>query len=822
MITMQQELDWEADMIDRGVQRYRAQQKKAGDSGLVENTSAGKRLLMNYIDQAAAVLDDYIKSATKRVPAAVLLKGLDADKIAFIAMKRMLTCLYTADCTVTSIAATIGQRVEDEYKFSILETEHKEYHDGILRSFKEKSTQNYEFKRKSLLASYRLRKGVVIESWGAQTKVAVGLICIKLVMQATDLFYVRVGNRSTGRKAMNVSKFLEPTPECVEWVESHDEAMELLFPDTMPMLVEPADWVAPDDGGYYSSQLRSITPFVITNKLNPNKRMSLYKKYDFSAMLHAVNWMQRTPWKINTEVLGIMREVWKNNLGIGMPRSEPYEFPPCPIEAGVKPEDLTDPDDIDDFKSWKHGMSSIYSAEAERVSKCLSISRSLKMAQDMSKYEEFYYVYRADFRGRVYAATTGLSPQGADQSKALLEFADGKALGKDGWYWFQVHGANKFGFDKEDYPNRVQWVEDHADDIRRVAVDPITNRWWGEADKPYQFLAWCIEYNKACEQADPTTFVSHIPVALDGSCNGLQHFSAMLRDEVGGAAVNLIPKATPADIYQEVADVLFGKLKQTAAIPGEETQGSRNWLALLDRENLSGIPRKLTKPPVMTLPYGSSQRAATGTTYDWYAENGNDFFGKASFRHAVYITPLLWTSISEVVIAARAAMAWIQKSAGKLSKEGKPLFYRTPLGFPVYQRNNQIVERMVKTNIDGGLRIRMQVETEKLDGRKQRQGSSPNFVHAIDATHMLMTVNKCAERGIRHFAMIHDDFGCHACDIPVMHEVIRDEFVKLHSRNLLQDFKIQHEFYFGVKLDPVPPMGKLDIHEVRNSPFFFG
>jgi DNA-directed RNA polymerase len=36
-------------------------------------------------------------------------------------------------------------------------------------------------------------------------------------------------------------------------------------------------------------------------------------------------------------------------------------------------------------------------------------------------------------------------------------------------------------------------------------------------------------------------FVSHLPVAFDGSCNGLQNYSMMLRDEVGGAATNLVP-----------------------------------------------------------------------------------------------------------------------------------------------------------------------------------------------------------------------------------------------------------------------------------------
>src|SRR5436309_2711073 len=50
------------------------------------------------------------------------------------------------------------------------------------------------------------------------------------------------------------------------------------------------------------------------------------------------------------------------------------------------------------------------------------------------------------------------------------------------------------------------------------------------------------------------TFRSHLPVSMDGTCNGYQHLSAMGRDPIGGSATNLIPADQPEDMYQEVAD----------------------------------------------------------------------------------------------------------------------------------------------------------------------------------------------------------------------------------------------------------------------------
>jgi DNA-directed RNA polymerase len=69
--------------------------------------------------------------------------------------------------------------------------------------------------------------------------------------------------------------------------------------------------------------------------------------------------------------------------------------------------------------------------------------------------------------------------------------------------------------------------------------------------------------------------VSGLPVAQDGSCNGLQHFSALLRDEIGGKAVNLIPGDVPEDVYQRIADKVLSKLEERCAYSWFAPRGSR-------------------------------------------------------------------------------------------------------------------------------------------------------------------------------------------------------------------------------------------------------
>lgn len=469
-------------------------------------------------------------------------------------------------------------------------------------------------------------------------------------------------------------------------------------------------------------------------------------------------------------------------------------------------------------------MRATHAAEAERSALCMLVSRNLRIAQELENKDEFYYVYRCDFRGRVYAASTGVSPQGPDQSKALIQFSSGKPLGARGLYWLKVHGANKWGEDKSPYDARVAWIEERHDQWIAVANDPVTNRaLWADADKPYQFLAFCFEYEAAIRLGED--FRSCLPIALDGSCNGLQHFSAMLRDAVGGAAVNLTPSEKPADIYQRVADVCTNKLMVLAQQDNEYAVGSRNWLRLfreLSAEKLPRMSRKLSKKPVMTLPYGSTQNTCTESIYDWYRENGNKYFTTKGFQHAIYLSPILWSSIGEVVIAARSAMDWIQKCASVVAKDGNGVSYTTPLGFPVYQTANKADTKVVKTAINGGVKLTVQYYTDEMDVRKMRQGASPNFVHSMDATHMMMVLNRASECGLTAFAMIHDDFGTHACDIDTFHSIIRDTFVDMYSVDILQDFADQLEKQYAVKLPPRPAMGTLDLTQVKDAAFFFG
>ncbi|MCY4724629.1 DNA-dependent RNA polymerase, partial [Escherichia coli] len=92
--------------------------------------------------------------------------------------------------------------------------------------------------------------------------------------------------------------------------------------------------------------------------------------------------------------------------------------------------------------------------------------------------------------------------------------------------------ANTAGVDKVDFAERIKFIDDNHENIMSVAADPIANTWWAEQDSPFCSLAFCFEY--AGVQHHGMNYNCSLPLAFDGSCSGIQHFSAMLRDEIGG------------------------------------------------------------------------------------------------------------------------------------------------------------------------------------------------------------------------------------------------------------------------------------------------
>jgi DNA-directed RNA polymerase len=280
-------------------------------------------------------------------------------------------------------------------------------------------------------------------------------------------------------------------------------------------------------------------------------------------------------------------------------------------------------------------------------------------------------------------------------------------------------------------------------------------------------------------------------------------------DPIGGRATNLLAGPTPRDIYQEVADLVNERIRHDAETAGVHQEAARQLLGAIDRSAV--------KPATMTTPYGVTRR----TIYMQLLEAEPVKSCANPKKCAQYLAGLLVECIPQVAVEAGKIMNWLRQIARLLAKAGRGMAWTTPTGFRVSHAPREPKEVRLAT-ADWTLVIHEEDETRNIDARKMVDGIVAHLVHSYDAAHMMFTINRLEAEGIRHFAMIHDSFGVHACDVDALNRILREEFVRIYSEPVLQKFlEEQRAAHPDIDFPDLPQLGNLDIREVLSSPYFF-
>lgn len=807
----------EREIVAEGRQRAVRMMEKNEKEGRADMNPYARPLYRRYVLPLRDMIAEAVKDTGKpgrRAAHVALLKPLDPASVAFHAVRSVVVATAVEGMTdARDSARLLGTGIYRELVLAAFESMEPDLYWDICHDIERRRSKDARYKYRIVRDSANSRD-IKLPDWTRGEQEQVGLWLIECLR---ELGMVTV-NRVVVKKLGGINEKFEMlmSEEARSVVDNIKELVAETMPWAMPCIEPPKPWTAFNRGGYHTDGMRRWIPYCV-NVARTCKReaMDVYRRADLSIVRGAINKLQNVRWQVNAEMLDTIRTVAKHfDMDEVITQAEiPKPHRPAWLTQDMKKEDMTG-DQLNEFAAWKRKVAEWHTQMKLRGQKWGRFYAATRIADKFKDYDAIYFVYQADFRGRLYAVTTGISPQGSDLQKALLRFADGKPLDTpDSINWFKVNGANRFGVDKVPFADRIKWVEDNDRHIIAFADDPVSNAGWTDADSPLQFLAWCKEY--AEWRRNPSGFTSRIPVGLDGSCNGLQHFSAMLRDEVGGRATNLLPAAKPNDIYQQVADVVKSKLMDLNLDQLSERDSSlaRKWIA-------HGINRKLVKRSVMTLPYGSTRFSCADFIVQDYLRRGEaPEFERGEYGAAAsFLSHIVWEAIGEVVVAASKAMSWLQKCASTLIRGGaSQIRWTTPSGFPVVQVYNEVEVVRINSLLLGGVRLKVGSVGDKPDVHKHKNGLSPNFVHSMDAAHLALTVKACDEAGIDSLAMIHDDYGTHAADAQKLFMIIRDTFARMYEENDPLNWFRDH--YDG--LPEVPPAGNLDIDQVRRSPYFF-
>jgi DNA-directed RNA polymerase len=811
MSLIEEQLKIEQESIDFGIDHYRKQVAEAKQMSREGTTLHGILLMKHSVDRVSQVIRDFLDSALsgkigRYQTSALRLDEIDPEVSAYIALKCMVDGVSNR-MSLTKSSLMIGNALEDHVKFSIWQSKERKIFNRTLKDVKAR-TSNRHYQRYNVIRKMSKIEVLDYALWDKSERVRVGSKLIDLVIGATGLFKVKTFQLS---KRLRETVILA-TEDTLKWIEEVNKRGEVLHPRYYPCVIPPLDWSGPLDGGYHTDKLRQIPMIKTTNRkyLQEMETVSMPMEY------RCINALQRTQWCVNVKVLEVMKQVWESGQPWpGIPPKFDHPIPPAPVPEGMNKQDM-DQELYQEFITWKKNAANIYNENARIGSKRIQFVRTLSMAQKFEKYRDIYFVYQSDFRGRKYTVSSFMTPQGPDFAKALLTFSASEPIENDEQAkWLAVHGANCYGYDKVSLDDRYQWCLDNLDKIQRTAEDPFGYRWWTEADEPWQFLAFCFEWSGFADKG--YGYMSSLPVMVDGSNNGLQHYSAILRDPVGGKATNLTNEEMPQDIYQEVADLV---LKDVQSEYDVDTHAKR-WID-------SGlITRKLTKRPVMVVPYGGTMYSCRAYIEDAMREEFlkgvPNPFGDDLFKSSMYLARSVWKAIGQVVVSAREAMKWLQVIGNGISKKQMPIVWSTPSGFVVHQMYPAIKERQIATHIDGKL-IKPVIATQdyaRVDRHRAVNGIAPNFVHALDACALTITVNKCLDDGIMDFAMVHDSYGVFAHHSPELAVNLRQAFYEMYNENdVLHQFRLSATDVLD-EVESPPERGNLDLSKVLKSDYFF-
>ena len=167
-----------------------------------------------------------------------------------------------------------------------------------------------------------------------------------------------------------------------------------------------------------------------------------------------------------------------------------------------------------------------------------------------------------------------------------------------------------------------------------------------DAEKPVSFLAACIEWFKCGGDIE---YVSHLPIPIDGSCNGYQHSAAISKDGITGSLVSLVPQKIQSDLYVVAAKELVSRQK--------------DFFDARPDMRMKHIRKGIAKRAVMTRAYSAGKETISESMYkDCYKEGYIDKFD-IDMIDCMDLGDSMYTLIGSVCPGATKTMKFLQDLA---------------------------------------------------------------------------------------------------------------------------------------------------------------
>ncbi|KAG1902934.1 uncharacterized protein F5891DRAFT_1276856 [Suillus fuscotomentosus] len=681
---------------------------------------------------------------------------------------------------------TVGRAVENEYKAEMCKRNHiaipSHARPGEFTGYFTGLGYKDLHARRMTAAKYMEDSEEWTSEWTQVLRVRVGSILVDCLMDSATIERTAVDKRTNEEIKENQPAFyhayeyvrgqklgvIRLNPVVSERI-AKDGLRETLHPRHLPMLVKPKPWLNHDRGGYLYNRSAAM-------RFKDCQEQQTYLEHATSLgnveLVYAgLDVLGSTPWKINRNIFDIVLKVWNSGERL-------CKIPPAAYDQPEPEKPLNMNTDIKAKSVYGARLKAFMQDKANNHSDRCSVNYKIEIARAFLG-DTMYLPHNLDFRGRAYPIPPHFNHIGDDLSRGLLMFGETQPLGEQGLRWLKIHLANLYGFDKGNFDERVKFVMDHLEDVYDSAEKPLDgNKWWTKADDPWQCLATCMELHAALESGDPHAYMSSLPVHQDGTCNGLQHYAALGGDVKGAAQVNLSVTDRPSDVYTYVANMVEKVLE-------EDLKNGDKYAAMLSGRGF--------------------EKSGQANCDDYGLKDRKDIPEEECWGASAYLAKRVLVCIGDLFSGAKAIQTWLNLCARLISKsipaervpdalqapkgrkkngsslpknrirkeQMSSVVWTTPLGLPIIQPYRKTKRKQVMTSIQSVFISDPNAPAE-VNAVKQASAFPPNFIHSLDATHMMLTALECPHPGAN------------------MSEIIRDTFIALHSSDVLE--KLATEF----------------------------
>lgn len=785
---MQRQIDLESQASREGVRRYKAMVEKKVSHLEGGCLKPAERLIVHWLDAMSACVRSeramFVAGQSRRGAGIYgpVLRAIEPERTAVVTANRMLSlCMAEPDgVSVRRVAYAIGSAIVGELFMDRWQASmsHRERWRELTRWIRHLTPRVVNRWSKRELEDVTWSNAVCLHTGAVLMVHMVNVASVGDYGKdfAPAFYHLYQPRWKMAKHRRHPDRMVAMTDKAMGIIEEGHGVRQFMQPRYLPMVVPPVEWSPGRAGGYIQLDARLVR--------NANMdQIEAVEKAPMPKVYAAVNALGATAWHINKPVLDVVKQLWDSGGGtVGVPHADPHPIPE--YEPGSD-------------EDWRAAARVIHRANRDLIGQRRQYLEKISVADQM-KNRPFYLPHNIDFRGRAYPIGGALTHYGGDLSRGLLEFAEEKPFDFTSW---AVHLSNCWGKEvsRGTIKAREEWAQKNAMMFAAASIEPLLNSWWMQADKPLQFLAACMGRGKT----------SRLPIQIDGTCNGLQHYAAMTRNLHDATVTNICKPSgllSPHDAYGSVCDTI------KPIIDSEAERGVECAKQVADL-----IDRQFVKHTVMSTVYGVTPYGAHNQFHAKLIECG--FSEQDAQRGGWYLAKKVAAAMKWMFAGAAQATAWLKQVACIVTSHGEQMRWTTPAGMPVTQHYRSQKPVRLRTVLQS-ISMLNDSSNAPLDLARQRRAFAPNFVQSIDASHMAMSVDAARREGLT-VASVHDSFWTHGCDIPKLRSILLNQFADLHRRSLLwtlhQDMLARHPFEI-----PAPPaLGSYDIEEAREATYAF-